>query len=369
MAKNSNMIAAKKAKNDEFYTQLPDISAELTHDEYLEAFKNKWIYCNCDNPEISQFFTFFCLNFVRLGLRGLTCTYLAGTSGSKDPVAYRFDVWGDSNGDGIIDNDDIIQTKLLGNGSFDSPECLEILEACDIVVTNPPFSLFRPYFLTLINYNKKFAIMANTNAITNKDVFPLVRDNKIWPGYGFNKTMEFMVPEGYKFNREENGIKYGSVPAIMWLTNIDLNKRHQKLLLYKNYDPEIHQVYDNYCAINVNKIVDIPVESDIELEIADEDLPKWQSVYGSDLTIISQGGGRTVIRVYNPVLGVPITFLNYQTPEQFSIIGLASRHSYTNYKEELKSIGFNPNIDSKGGLGIGVVEGKVLYDRLLIRRK
>ena len=132
--------------------------------------------------------------------------------------------------------------------------------------------------------------------------------------------MEFMVPEGYKSNREENGIKYGSVPAIIWWTNIDLNKRHQKLLLYKNYDPEIHQVYDNYCAINVNKIVDIPIESDIELEIADKDLPKWQSVYGSDLTIISQGGGRTVIRVYNPVFGVPITFLNYHNPEQFDII-------------------------------------------------
>ena len=279
MAKNSNMIAAKKAKNDEFYTQLPDISAELTHDEYLEAFKNKWIYCNCDNPEISQFFTFFCLNFVRLGLRGLTCTYLAGTSGSKDPVAYRFDVWGDSNGDGIIDNNDIIQTRLLGNGSFDSPECLEILEACDIVVTNPPFSLFRPYLATLMNYNKKFAVIANMNSITYKEVFPLIKDNKIWLGY--NSPKDFVMPD-------KSIKKFGN---IIWWTNIDLNKRHQKLLLYKNYDPEIHQVYDNYCAINVNKIVDIPVESDIELEIADEDLPKWQSVYGSDLTIISQGGG------------------------------------------------------------------------------
>ena len=358
MAKNSNMIAAKKAKNDEFYTQLPDISAELTHDEYLEAFKNKWIYCNCDNPEISQFFTFFCLNFVRLGLRGLTCTYLAGTSGSKDPVAYRFDVWGDSNGDGIIDNNDIIQTRLLGNGSFDSPECLEILEACDIVVTNPPFSLFRPYLATLMNYNKKFAVIANKNSITYKEVFPLIKDNKIWLGY--TKPGEFMT--------EENKLSTNLTGLTLWWTNIDLNKRHQKLLLYKNYDPEIHQVYDNYCAINVNKIVDIPVESDIELEIADEDLPKWQSVYGSDLTIISQGGGRTVIKVYSPVLGVPITFLNYHNPEQFDIIWQASGNTRASCPGDiLLSLGYKKHSEDRGGCV--VINGLRKYDRILIRRK
>lgn len=287
MARNSNLTNAKKAQNDEFYTQLSDIAAELTHPEYVQEFRGKYVYCNCDNPEISQFFTFFCLNFVHLGLKRLTCTYLAGTSGSKDPVAYRYDIYGDANGDGVIDQGDIYKTQLQGNGSFDSPECIEVLKECDVVVTNPPFSKFRDYIALLMQSGKKFACIANMNSITYKEVFPLVKNNLIWPGYAFNKTMEFAVPEGYKFNREENGVKFGSVPAIIWWTNIDLQKRHNPLLLCKHYDPSEHLIYDNYAAINVNKVVDIPVDEYVELEIPDSALPNWISVYGNDLTIIS----------------------------------------------------------------------------------
>ena len=266
------MIAAKKAKNDEFYTQLSDISAELTHQEYLNEFRGKWIYCNCDNPEISQFYRFFVLYFQKLGLSRLTCTYLAGTSGSKNPVAYRYDIYGDLNGIGIIDDGDIEITQLTGNGSFDSPECLEILQACDVVVTNPPFSLFREYISLLENYQKKYLIMGNINAVNY--LAPLIRDNKIWPGY--NSPKQFIKPDG--------GLqKFGN---IIWWTNIDLQKRHQPLLLCKSFNQQDYPVYDNYCAFNVNKVVDIPKDEYIEIEIPDEDYEFWKNTYGDDLEII-----------------------------------------------------------------------------------
>ena len=287
------MIAAKKAKNDEFYTQLSDISAELTHQEYLNEFRGKWIYCNCDNPEISQFYRFFVLYFQQLGLSRLTCTYLAGTSGSKNPVAYRYDIYGDLNGNGVIDDGDIEITQLTGNGSFDSPECLEILQACDVVVTNPPFSRWREFVGTLENYNKKYVIVGLANAVVYKEIFPLIKNNKLWPGYGFNKTMEFSLDNSNtKYNRiDSNGTKYGKVPSIAWWTNIDLQNRHQPLLLCKSFNQQDYPVYDNYCAFNVNKVVDIPKDEYIEIEIPDEDYEFWKNTYGDDPEIISEGGG------------------------------------------------------------------------------
>ena len=275
------MIAAKKAKNDEFYTQLSDISAELTHQEYLNEFRGKWIYCNCDNPEISQFYRFFVLYFQQLGLSRLTCTYLAGTSGSKNPVAYRYDIYGDLNGNGVIDDGDIEITQLAGNGSFDSPECLEILQACDIVVTNPPFSLFRPYLDLLMENGKKFAIIANKNSITYKETFKYIKSEKIWLGY--SKPGEFMTPSG-KLSTNLTGLT-------LWWTNIDLQKRHQPLLLCKSFSQQDYPVYDNYCAFNVNKVVDIPKDEYIEVEIPDEDYEFWKNTYGDDLEILSEGGG------------------------------------------------------------------------------
>lgn len=278
------MIAAKKAKNDEFYTQLSDISAELTHQEYLNEFRGKWIYCNCDNPEISQFYRFFVLYFQQLGLSRLTCTYLAGTSGSKNPVAYRYDIYGDLNGNGIIDDGDIEITQLTGNGSFDSPECLEILQACDVVVTNPPFSLFRPYLDLLMRNGKKFAIIANMNSITYKETFKYIKNEQIWLGY--NSPKQFIKPDG--------GLqKFGN---IIWWTNVDLQKRHQPLLLCKIY--ENHESdYPNYLnyeySINVDKVVDIP-----------------KDFFG--------------------LIGVPITYLSQHCPDQFEIIGNASANYLPN---------------------------------------
>lgn len=299
------MIAAKKAKNDEFYTQLSDISAELTHQEYLNEFRGKWIYCNCDNPEISQFYRFFVLYFQQLELSRLTCTYLAGTSGSKNPVAYRYDIYGDLNGNGIIDDGDIEITQLTGNGSFDSPECLEILQACDVVVTNPPFSLFRPYLDLLMRNGKKFAIIANMNSISDQIVFKAIKEEKIWLGY--NSPKQFIKPDG--------GLqKFGN---IIWWTNVDLQKRHQPLLLVKEYTQEDYPKYDNYNAIECSRVSNIPKD-------------------------------------YYGYIGVPITFLGNHCPEQFDIVGIMSSHGK-----------LPKNIPNENGY----LNGKWCYTRLLIINK
>lgn len=293
MAKNKNMIAAKVAKNDEFYTQLADINSELTHPEYINEFRGKHIYCNCDNPEISKFSEFFILNFTHLGLRQLTCTYLAGTSGSKNPFGFRFDIYGDTNGDGIIDSQDYIWTQLQGNGDFRSPECLQILSECDVVVTNPPFSLFREWIDVVISSGKKFACIANMNSITYKEVFPLIKNNQMWAGYGFNVNMIFESPyhnslgsnEAYVRAKGYDPKNHIRVPAIVWFTNIPLQKLHQPILLCKEYygHESDYPKYDNYDAINCNRVVDIPKD-------------------------------------YEGVIGVPITFLGSYCPDQFEIV-------------------------------------------------
>ena len=309
------MRNAKKNKNDEFYTQLIDIENELKH--YKKYLSGKTIFCNCDDPYESNFFKYFAMNFNHLGLKKLICTSydtspVAFTqiaffkdmpkreSPNYNRKAYKIEITEvlDYNQDGAVDLADVeylLKNKknslslLKGDGDFRSEECIKMLQQADIVVTNPPFSLFREYVAQLVEYNKKFLIIGNVNALTYKEIFRLVKDERLWGGYIFNKTVEFEVPNEYK-GEVRNGKKYGKVPSITWFTNIDTTKRHENLLLYKSYNPEEYPKYYNFDAINVNKVSDIPYD-------------------------------------YDGLIGVPITFLDKYNPEQFELLGLGISNS------------------------------------------
>ena len=276
---NSNLRTAKKSKNDEFYTQYTDIEKEMRY--YKDFFKGKVVYCNCDDARESNFFKYFSLNFEFLGLKKLITT---GYKADGKGVVLVYE--GDKNGNRRVDNEEIIVNELNGDGDFRSEECIEYLKQADVVVTNPPFSLFRQYVKQLMDYNKKFIIIGNNNAITYKDIFQLIKDNKIWLGINSNKTMEFSMPMSYeKWDRIEGNRKYGKVPAISWFTNIENKKRTQPIDLYKRYSFEDYPKYDNFDAINVDKTCDIPMD-------------------------------------YDGVMGVPITFLDKYCPTQFEIIDI-----------------------------------------------
>lgn len=270
MATNANLHKAKDAKNDEFYTQLTDVSKELMH--YKQHFKDKIVLCNCDDPTWSAFWKYFHLNFSALGLKKLISTHY-----DKNEPTYKMEYAG---GD---DNDIEVGTKtpLEGNGDFRNQECLELLDEADIVVTNPPFSLFREYVAVLMEHGKKFIIIGSKNAITYKEFFPLLKDDKVW--IGCNNVHEFAQPDGtFK--------KFGNIG---WYTNLDITKRHEDLILWQRYynnngeplsDAESrYPHYDNYDAINVDRVQDIPCD-------------------------------------YFGVMGVPITFLDKYNPEQFEIV-------------------------------------------------
>ena len=263
MSKNNNLHAAKTAKNDEFYTRFDDINFEINLVEhgYRPFFKDKVIYCNCDDPEESNFWKFFKARFNGLKLKKLISTHYDQEGKSSYKLEY--------------DGERVVKTELEGNGDFRSPECVELLKESDIVVTNPPFSLFRDFIGLLMEYNKKFAIIGNMNAITYKEVFPLIKENKIWLGYSQPKI--FIQPDGSEK-------KFGN---ILWYTNLDIPKRHEPMLLgwkfEKGLEMGIYQKYDNYDAYNVDKVCQIP-------------------------------------RDYDGVLGVPITFLDKYCPEQFEIL-------------------------------------------------
>lgn len=259
-AKNSNLTNAKKAKNDEFYTQLTDVSKELKH--YRKHFKGKTVFCNCDDPTWSAFWKYFHLNFTVLGLKKLISSHY-----DKDEPTYKMVYEG-----GDDNNIEVgAKTPLQGNGDFRNQECIDLLKESDIVVTNPPFSLFREYVAQLMEYGEKFIIIGSKNAITYKDFFSLLKDNKVRIGY--NNVNNFQQPDG-SFK------KFGNT---RWFTNLDIQKRHEDLDLYKEYSPEEYPKYDNYDAINVNKVADIPCD-------------------------------------YDGIMGVPITFLDKYNPEQFEII-------------------------------------------------
>lgn len=302
MAGNKSLHEANRAKNDEFYTQLGDIERELAH--YKEFFEGKVVFCNCDDPYESNFFKYFAMNFNFLKLKKLiaTCYDSSPVVGEqlslfpdKRPYSIEITEVVDENGDGAVDLADVeylLQNKRnhlkkLKSGDFRSEECVELLKQCDVVVTNPPFSLFREYVAQLIEYDKKFIIIGNQNAITYKEIFPLLKYNKMWLGYGCG-DMSFTVPDYYepretRFWVDEKGQKWRSLGNICWFTNIDIKKRHERLLLYKSYNPEEYPKYDNYDAINVNKVSEIPAN-------------------------------------YSGYMGVPITFLDKYNPEQFEIV-------------------------------------------------
>ncbi len=307
MAENKSLHTAKKAKKDEFYTQLSDISNELRH--YTQHFKGKTVLCNCDDPYESNFFKYFALKFNELGLKKLICTCYNGSpisqlelpfdnmmneKGEIEKVAYMLELTEvkDLTGDGSADLDDVrLFLKknppliLRGNGDFRSAECIALLKEADIVVTNPPFSLFREYLAQLIEYNKKFIVIGSLNAITYKEVFPLIKENKLWLGYGFKAGNAFFYTPYASEYGEGVLMKDGLVKFrnCCWFTNLDHNKRHEPLDLYKHYTPEEYPKYDNYDAINVDKVSDIPCD-------------------------------------YNGVMGVPISFLDKYCPEQFEIV-------------------------------------------------
>lgn len=276
MYTNENLKFAKRNKNDEFYTQYCDIEDELKH--YKKCFKGKVIYCNCDNPKYSQFYRYFKRNFNSLGLKRLIVTYYK--KGSK---VHKTEIYS-----GVV-----LRKQIKGNGDFRSKECVKLMKQADIVVTNPPFSLFREYVAQLIKYKKKFLIIGSMNAITYKEFFPLIKDGFVWPGFSFNKTMVFAMPESYKAKtneRDDMGRKLGKVPGICWFTNLDISKRHESLDLrgvYYKGNEDKYPHYDNYDAIEVSRVQDIPCD-------------------------------------YDGVMGVPITFLDKHCPEQFEILGLCS---------------------------------------------
>ena len=287
---NKNLNAAKTAKKDEFYTQLTDIERELQH--YWPHFRDKVVLCNCDDPYESNFFKYFALRFNQLGLKKLICTCYNGSPVLGNELLLRFEPWDDDdeikkkaykveitevkdlNGDGAVDLSDVrylLQNdknvlSILQTGDFRDPECIELLKQADIVVTNPPFSLFREYVAQLIKYEKKFLIIGNVNAITYKETFSLFASNKCWLGASIHSgDREFGVPEDYPLyasgcRTDEEGNKFIRVKGVRWFTNLDYSKRHEELVLYRKYNPDDYPKYDNFDAINVKTIRDIPYD-------------------------------------------------------------------------------------------------------------
>lgn len=285
MAKsNNNLHTAKVSKNDEFYTQLSDIEKEMRY--YKDFFKGKVVYCNCDDARESNFFKYFSMNFEHLGLKKLISTGYK-TDGKGVILIYE----GDKNNNRKVDDEEIVVTELNGNGDFRSEECIEYLKQADVVVTNPPFSLFREYVKQLMDYNKKFIIIGNQNAITYKEIFPYIKNNQLWLGNSIHSgDRKFYVPDNYALNAatcgiDNDGKRFIKVKGVRWFTNIETKERFETLDLYKKYNPIDYPKYDNYDAINVDKTCDIPAD-------------------------------------YDGVMGVPITFLDKYCPTQFEIIDI-----------------------------------------------
>ena len=266
MSKNNNLRNAQKAKNDEFYTLIEDVEKEVS--QYKDQFKDKVIYCNCDDYKWSNFYKYFKDHFKEYKLKRLIASCLTGNYASYD---------------GNVET-----TGQLQNGDFRGKESIELLKTADIIVSNPAFSLLREYIAQLIKYNKKFLIVGNKNAITYKEIFPLIRYKKIW--IGINSPKNFKVPlkevEDSKKQFEENGKIFQKFGNICWFTNLSNKKRTEDLILTQKYNPNKYPKYDNYLAFNVDKVKDIPKDDFIDIEIPDNEYDKWKSVYGDNLTII-----------------------------------------------------------------------------------
>lgn len=291
MFRNINLNNAKAAKNDEFYTQLSDIEKELKH--YKKHFKDKIVFCNCDDPTWSEFWRYFHLNFKELGLKKLISTHY-----DAKEATYKLEYTGGNDTDIEVG----VKTVLTQNGDFRSDECIELLKEADICCTNPPFSLFRSFLSQLMKYDKKFIIIGNMNAMKYKEVFPYIATNRLWLGHNFVK--EFKQPDG-------TIKKFGN---ICWYTNLDHNKRHEKLILWKTYNTTEYPKYDTYDAIEVSRVENIPVD-------------------------------------YEGIMGVPISFMNKYSPDQFEIVGE-----------------FNHGCDNEYDLAKPIVDKKELFPRIAIRK-
>lgn len=333
---NKNLTAAKRAKNDEFYTQRVDIENELSH--YAEYFRGKVVYCNCDDPVESEFWKFFVRVFKDWGLKKLMATHYEP---DEKNYSYSLELTEDTNGDGRIDiNDEPTITQLPCNGDFRSAACIELLKQADVVVTNPPFSLFREYVAQLMEYGKKFLIIGNMNSVVYKEIFPLIKENKLWVGVndkgGSRKgnSLSFLVPPSYQGRTViENGNRVAQISA-WWFTNLDHHKRHVPIDLRGNYYTAAeYPTYDNYSAIEVNKTENIPCD-------------------------------------YDGVMGVPISFLTRYCPEQFEILWTASGHFNSTCPDEIKTlVGYKDIVSDAGTKGYAIIDGHQMYHRILIRRK
>lgn len=330
---NNNLHKAKEGKNDEFYTELTDIEKELRH--YKHHFKDKVVFCNCDDPRISNFFHYFSYNFEALGLKKLITTCyknqerdLFSTHNSESAIYLEYD--GDKNGDRIPNPEEIGIKHLQGDGDFRSPESIELLKQADIVVTNPPFSLFREYIAQLLEYDKKFLIIGNINSLSYREIYKSIKDNKLWIGY--NCARHFKRPDGSLFEAARS----------YWYTNLDIAKRHDDLILYKTYlgNESEYTKYENFDAINIDRAEYIPID-------------------------------------YNGIMGVPITFLDKYNPDQFEIIGLGISNSGLEigvqpYKEEHRK--YRKEIQKRGAVDGDLYfvkngEVEVPYARILIKNK
>ena len=354
MPGNSNLHDSSRNKQDEFYTNLQLIEDELKH--YRAHFKDKRVLCNCDDPYESNFFKYFAMNFNALGLKSLTATCYAaspfaqmeldlfgngecvsrkehkGTQRRKSAYKIVITEVKDENGDGRVDLADVewliknkknVLTKLKGDGDFRSAECEKLLDNADLVVTNPPFSLFREYIAQLMEHKKQFLVVGNMNAVTYREIFPLIKDNKVWLG---NKAGHFWfkVPPHYEekatdFKIDENGQKWRRMGNICWFTNLDFEKRHEKMLLWKKYTPDEYPKYDNYDAIEVGKTADIPCD--------------WRGM-----------------------MCVPITFMQYYNPDQFDILGCTYNYG--------RPYGIPEDVDMQP-----IIKGKIVFKRIIIRRR
>lgn len=348
--KRASLAVAKAGKKDEFYTQLPDIEKELMH--YREHFRDKVVFCNCDDPYESNFFKYFALNFNALGLKKLIATCYDGSPIAQQELplfpetetepkrkAYKVEISEvpDLDGNGATDLTDVqlllkssdhnVKEELKENGDFRSPECVELLKQADIVVTNPPFSLFREYVAQLVQYDKKFLIIGNMNAIAYKEIFPLIKDNKLWLGVTRHGTgsMWFKVPSDFPVKsgqKMEDGVRYQTIGSTAWFTNLDHSRRHEEIILIKQYNQEEYPHYDNYDGINIDKVTDIPYD-------------------------------------YDGIMGVPITFLGSYNPSQFEIIDI-NPHFFAIVEQGLPK---------PKQLTLHNVGQKDPYARILIRKK
>ncbi len=373
MANNQTVSKARSNKNDEFYTQLTDVERELRH--YRAQFRGKTVLCNCDDPYESNFFKFFALNFNELGIKKLIATSFGGSPiaggylplldieglkpDCKDPYAIEICEVPDHNRDGAIDLSDVeyllrhdsnTSRTLTSDGTyragdFRSAECVEYLKQADVVVTNPPFSLFREYIAQIAEQEKDFLVIGNQNAIDYRVVFDLIRQDRLWLGVDNGGTKWFRVPDDYEIATEsrkkvEDGVKYFSMGSIMWFTNMDHAKRHEKIPLYRSYNPSDYPTYENYDAIEVSRVAEIPAN-------------------------------------YSGLMGVPITFLDKYNPDQFEILGMCENLDLFGLKTRLYTSkecqeAYQRLFGKKGTYDLNasaVLDGRKTYKRLLIKRK